>query len=270
MPVRSMRPAGDQVEVVLDAVLAHALDLLDAERVGADPADLLEVERAPLPAAGRVDAALHERAPRLQHPDLDLERLGLADGVVGDVDPAGVAHREAAEALHRRAAARRPTRRPAPRPSPAAAPRRNTRWAPSSVGQRRPGRRSGRRRRPRRRGRGRAGSRPRSDPSAPGAPHERPAAGRRRVAGDAVQRHRERVGEDGVLVVDARRGPGTASTSGPASARRSRRSRRSTRRCGCPVLMSPVGEAPAQAEVAGLARRAERRRCRGARTTATG
>ena len=42
---------GGEVEVVLDAVLADALDLLDAEGVGADQADLLEVERAPLPSA---------------------------------------------------------------------------------------------------------------------------------------------------------------------------------------------------------------------------
>src|SRR6185312_11870226 len=35
----------DQVEVVVDAVLAHAVDLLDAERVRAHPAQLLEVER---------------------------------------------------------------------------------------------------------------------------------------------------------------------------------------------------------------------------------
>ena len=91
-----------EVEVVLDAVLADALDLLDAEGVGADPADLLEVERAPLPPAGRVHAALHERAAGLEHPHLHLEGLRLADGVVGDVDAAGVAHRDAGQALHGR------------------------------------------------------------------------------------------------------------------------------------------------------------------------
>ena len=35
-PVRSMRPSRDQVEVVRDAVLTDAVDLLDAEGVGAD------------------------------------------------------------------------------------------------------------------------------------------------------------------------------------------------------------------------------------------
>src|SRR5262245_3549449 len=58
-----------QIDVVLDAMLAHALDLLDAKGVRADPADLLEVERAPLPPTGRGHTALHQRAPRLEHSD---------------------------------------------------------------------------------------------------------------------------------------------------------------------------------------------------------
>src|SRR5713101_2713373 len=40
---------GGEIEVVRDPVLAAALDLLHTEGVGADPADLLEVERTPLP-----------------------------------------------------------------------------------------------------------------------------------------------------------------------------------------------------------------------------
>src|SRR5207249_2108494 len=91
--------ATDQIEVVLDAVLAEALDLLDAEGVGADPVDLLEVQRAPLPPAGSVHAALHERAPRLEQADADLERLWLAHRVVHDVDARGMGHRQAHERL---------------------------------------------------------------------------------------------------------------------------------------------------------------------------
>ena len=111
---------GDQVEVVADAVLALALDLLDPERVRPDPGDLLEVERAPLPSARRVHAALHERAARLEHADAHLERLGLADGVVDDVDAAGVAHRAARAGPPSSGAAGRPTTPPAPRRAPAA------------------------------------------------------------------------------------------------------------------------------------------------------
>ena len=57
---------GDQVEVVRDRVLALPSNLLDTEGVGADPGDLLEVQRAPLPPARRVHAGLHERARGLR------------------------------------------------------------------------------------------------------------------------------------------------------------------------------------------------------------
>ena len=67
MPVRSTRPLADEVEVVLDAVLAHAVDLLEPERVRADHRDLLEVQRRVLPPRRPVHAGLHERAARLQH-----------------------------------------------------------------------------------------------------------------------------------------------------------------------------------------------------------
>ncbi len=119
-PARSTRPRGGEVEVVLDAVAPDAVHLLDAEGVGADPADLLEVERAPLPAAGGMHAALDQRAPGPQHPHLDLERLRLADGVVGHVDAAGVAHGQPVEALHggaQHAAATRPPAAPPARPA---------------------------------------------------------------------------------------------------------------------------------------------------------
>src|SRR5262245_52516943 len=37
--------SADEIEVVRDAVLAHTVDGLDAERVRADPGDLLEIQR---------------------------------------------------------------------------------------------------------------------------------------------------------------------------------------------------------------------------------
>src|SRR5207302_8507446 len=67
-----------QVEVVLGAVLAAGLDLLDPEGVRADPRDLLEVQRAPLPACRAVEAGFHQRAPRPEQTDTDLCGLGLA------------------------------------------------------------------------------------------------------------------------------------------------------------------------------------------------
>ncbi len=78
-----------------DAVHAHAFDLLHPEGVGPHPGDLLEVERRPLPTAGSVHPALHERPPLLQQPHADLEGLGLPDGVVDHVDPARVGHGQA-------------------------------------------------------------------------------------------------------------------------------------------------------------------------------
>ena len=100
------------------------------------------------------------------------------------------------------------------------------------------------------------------EPSEPGAPHEHPAAGRRRVAGDAVQRHRERVGEDGVLVVDGvghreeHRGVGRHQLGVAAGG--------VARHAGVDAGGDVAGrEAPAQAEVAGLAGGAQRRDARG-------
>ena len=51
-----------------------------------------------------MDAALHQRSPLAQDPDAHLEGLGLADGVVDDVDPARVGHRQALERLDELAA----------------------------------------------------------------------------------------------------------------------------------------------------------------------
>ena len=67
-----------------------------------DPTQLISLKYSGLHSQrpGAWHPALHQRAPGLEHPDLDLERLGLGDGVVGDVDAAGVAHRDPVEALH--------------------------------------------------------------------------------------------------------------------------------------------------------------------------
>src|SRR5574338_1400613 len=55
---------GAEIDIVLDGVLAHAAELLDAEGVGADHAQLLEVQRRPLEALGRLDADDREDAAR--------------------------------------------------------------------------------------------------------------------------------------------------------------------------------------------------------------
>src|SRR2546423_14217540 len=47
---------GGEIQVMGDSVLANAVDLLDAESVGADPADLLEVQRRELAAGPREQA----------------------------------------------------------------------------------------------------------------------------------------------------------------------------------------------------------------------
>lgn len=70
-----------------DCVLTKPLDLLDTEGVAADPVDLLEVQRAPLPSARRMHSHAH------------LERLGLAHGVVDDVDRTRICHWQALQRL---------------------------------------------------------------------------------------------------------------------------------------------------------------------------
>src|SRR5204863_5819377 len=56
---------------------------------------LLEVQRGPLESARGTDTRHHDRATALDDADPDLEGVGLADGVVDDVDLAGVAERQA-------------------------------------------------------------------------------------------------------------------------------------------------------------------------------
>src|SRR6185503_4376371 len=88
-------------------MFALSVDLLDPECIGANPVDLLEVQRAPLPPPWCVHTGLHQRSPRLEHADTDLERLRLADGVVDDVDRTGIRHRKALQRLPQPAAAPR-------------------------------------------------------------------------------------------------------------------------------------------------------------------
>ena len=159
MPVRSTRPAAPGRGSARCRACGRPRPPRRRTR-WTDPADLLEVER--LHSHGRGRGHRSSRAsPRLEHPDLDLERLGLADRVVGDVDAARVAHREPVEALHRRlehaAGPRRQLLDHLLR-----VPSRTTLWAPSLRGERRLGVEAGDDRRPRRRGRGPAGSRPRT------------------------------------------------------------------------------------------------------------
>ena len=92
-----------------------------AEGVRPDEPQLLEVPRRPLEAGRRGDAELHERPLLAQDPQADLDGLRRADGVVDDVDLAGVGARAA-------------------RPTGGAARRPTTRRAASTSASRRPGR----------------------------------------------------------------------------------------------------------------------------------
>ena len=90
-----------------------------------------------------------------------------------------------------------------------------------------------------------------------GAVHDRPPAGRRRVAGDRVERHRERVGEHrhlvGHVVGDRHQHVAVGGQAlGEPAGRVGRVAGVDARR------QRAVVEAPAQAEVAGLARGADR------------
>src|SRR6266446_10859366 len=71
-----------EVEVVLDSVLAHTPDLLEAERVRAHPGDLFEVQRRPFPPRRPVHSCLDERSPSLEQTHANLEGLWPTDGVV--------------------------------------------------------------------------------------------------------------------------------------------------------------------------------------------
>ena len=88
-------PAGsDHVQEVGDAVLTHALDLLDPEGVGARIGDLLGVHRRVVPLGGAVHAQLHKGPPGTQHAAANLQRLGCPDRVVDHVDATRKGHRE--------------------------------------------------------------------------------------------------------------------------------------------------------------------------------
>src|SRR2546423_300143 len=74
----------DEVEVVLDGMLADAVDLFDAEGVGTDNPQLLEIDGRPLEAAGRLDAAHNQGAAGVQQSQRRLDRADAADRVVHD------------------------------------------------------------------------------------------------------------------------------------------------------------------------------------------
>ena len=86
-----------EVEIVGDGVLADAVDLLDPEGVGPGDGQLFEVDGRPLPAPGRGHPRLDERPMLGQNAHAHLERLGLGDGVVDDVDPTGMGDGKAVE-----------------------------------------------------------------------------------------------------------------------------------------------------------------------------
>ena len=76
--------AAHEVEVVLEGVLANPADVLDAEGVGTDDVQLLEIQRGPLEPSGRLDAGDHDIPVGLDASHRGLDRLGSADHVVDD------------------------------------------------------------------------------------------------------------------------------------------------------------------------------------------
>jgi RimJ/RimL family protein N-acetyltransferase len=65
---RQIESGRDEVEVVLHRVLGDAADFLDAEAVGADDTQLLEVQRRPLKTLRRLDSGHNERASGSEQP----------------------------------------------------------------------------------------------------------------------------------------------------------------------------------------------------------
>ena len=187
-----------QVEVVLDGVLSHPLELLDGEGVGPDDGQLLEVDRRVLPPTrgwrrrcrpacpARPAPAPRPRGSRAWPPCRRPRRCGRGGPWAG---------------RRRRYAARRRTTRPGARRGLRGArgrrpPRPRRPWPLA------PGPESGPPPRPRPAGRGRGGW-----PRWPGRARRHPktrtlAAGPGRVAHDGVEGNRERVGQDGGLVGD--------------------------------------------------------------------
>src|SRR5439155_25812636 len=88
---RHVDPAArHQLEVDLHRVPPPALELLDAEGIGADDLDLLEVEWGPLEALRALAARHDDRGAGGGDAQGDLHRLGEADGVVDDANAAAV------------------------------------------------------------------------------------------------------------------------------------------------------------------------------------
>src|ERR1700757_3175112 len=81
---RQVEAVADEVEVVRHGVLGRSAHLFDAEAVRADNAQLLEVQRGPLEAPGRLHAGDDERAACREQPQRRLDVLAGADGVVDD------------------------------------------------------------------------------------------------------------------------------------------------------------------------------------------
>src|SRR5205823_15119692 len=78
------------LEVYLHRMPPPALELLDAEGIGADDLDLLEVEWGPLEALRALDARHDDRGAGGGDAQGDLHRPGEAGGVVADADAAAV------------------------------------------------------------------------------------------------------------------------------------------------------------------------------------
>src|SRR4051794_36588140 len=59
-------PVGNEIEVVLDPVLANAAEVLESKGVRADHRNFLEVKRCVFPPGRAVHTRLHQRSARLQ------------------------------------------------------------------------------------------------------------------------------------------------------------------------------------------------------------
>src|SRR5262249_5943971 len=92
--------ARDEIEVYLHRVAPPSLELLDAEGVGADDRDLLEVERRPLEAPWRLHPGDDDRAARRGDAEAGLDRARRTDRVVDDVDTAAVEPGKAVPRAH--------------------------------------------------------------------------------------------------------------------------------------------------------------------------
>src|SRR6202034_641294 len=79
---------------VLHGVHANTVHLIGSEGVRPHPRDLPEVEGGPLPAGRGVHPARDQGAATALQAHRHLRGLGGADGVVDDVDGAGVGHRQ--------------------------------------------------------------------------------------------------------------------------------------------------------------------------------